>query len=105
MLNYIFVFLVIVSIVYYFYFKTRQFRTSHMHPIRKKMYASMAGASLGGLLLFFGINQIILFDEVVNYIVAVIFIALGLYVIIINYRGYAHYKKFVVEEAEINPID
>ena len=65
----------------------------------------MAGASLGGLLLFFGINQIILFDEVVNYIVAAIFIALGLYVLIVNYRGYAHYKKFVVEEAEINPIN
>lgn len=65
----------------------------------------MAGTSLGGLLLFFGINQVILFDEVVNYIIAAIFIALGLYVLIVNYRGYAHYKKFVVEEAEINPIN
>ena len=105
MLNYLFVFLIIFSVVYYIYFKMRQFRTSHMHPIRKKMYASMAGTSLGGLLLFFGINQVILFDEVANYIVAVIFIALGLYVLIVNYRGYAHYKKFVVEEAEINPIN
>ena len=105
MLNYIFAFLVIVSFVYYFYFKTRQIRTSHMHPIRKKMYASMAGYSLGALLVFFGLNQVILFDKVVNYIVAAIFIALGIYVLIVNYRGYAHYKKFVAEEAEINPIN
>ncbi|WP_210468596.1 YtpI family protein [Sporosarcina sp. 6E9] len=105
MLNYIFVFLIIVSVVYYIYFKMRQFRTSHMHPIRKKMYASMAGASLGGFLLFFGINQVILFDQIANYIVAAVFIALGLYVLIVNYRGYAHYKKFVIEEAEINPIN
>lgn len=76
-----------------------------MHPIRKKMYASMAGYSLGALLIFFGLNQIILFDKVVNYIVAAIFIALGLYVLVTNYRGYAHYKKFVAEEAEINPIN
>ena len=87
MLNYIFVFLIIVSIVYYLYFKTRQFRTSHMHPIRKKMYASMAGTPLGGLLLFFGLNQVVLFDKLVNYIIAAIFIALGLYVLITNYRA------------------
>ena len=75
-----------------------------MHPIRRKMYASMAGASLGGLLLFFGLNQVVLFDKLVNYIIAVVFIALGLYVLITNYRSYAHYKKFVLEEAEINPL-
>ena len=59
----------------------------HVFPIRKKMYASMAGASLGGLLLFFGINQLILFDGITTYIIAALFILFGAYVGIFNYQG------------------
>ncbi|MBE1554399.1 YtpI family protein [Sporosarcina limicola] len=102
MSNFIFVCLIIVSAVFYFYFKTRQFRTSHMFPIRKKMYASMAGYSLGGLLLFFGINQLILFSGLATYVIATIFIVFGAYVLIYNYRTYQHYKRFVAEETELN---
>lgn len=102
MLNYLFVFFIIVSVVFYFYFKTRQFRTTQMLPIHKKMYASMAGASLGGFILSFGLNQIVLFDKVAIYIISVIFILFGLYVLVFNYRAYKHYVKFVEEEAEIN---
>ena len=102
MLNYLFVFFIIVSGVFYFYFKTRQFRTTQMLPIHKKMYASMAGASLGGFILTFGLNQIVLFDKVAIYITSVIFILLGLYVFVSNYRAYKHYVQFVEEEAELN---
>lgn len=102
MLNYILVFSIIASIVFYFYFKTKQFRTTHMLPIRKKMYQSMAGAFLGLLLISFGLNQVVLFSALVNYIVATVFILLGLYVLIFNYRAFKHYQQFVKEEAEIN---
>ena len=102
MLNYFFVFFIIASIVFYFYFKTKQFRTRQMLPIRKKMYASMAGASLGGFILSFGLNQIVLFDKITIYIISAIFILLGLYVLIFNYRASKHYSKFVEEEAELN---
>ena len=68
-INFIIVFLIIASAVLYFYFKTRQFRTRQVFPIRKKMYASMAGAALGGLLLFFGVNQLILFDGITTYVI------------------------------------
>lgn len=102
MLNYIFVFFIITSIVFYLYFKTKQFRTTYVLPIRKKMYASLAGASLGILLMSFGLNQIVLFDKLVIYIIAIIFIPFGLYVLIFNFRAYKHYVKFVEEEAEIN---
>lgn len=102
MLNYFFVFLIISSGVFYLYFKFRQMRTTYVLPIRKKMYASMAGASLGGLLLFFGLNQILIFDKFIVYVIAAIFIPLGLYVLIHNFRAYKHYIKFVKEEARIN---
>src|SRR6185312_14778353 len=101
-INFIFVFLIIASAVFYFYFKTRQFRTRQVFPIRKKMYASMSGASLGGLLFFFGINQLILFNGLATYVVAALFIILGAYVGIFNYRAFRHYKRFVDEETELN---
>ncbi len=86
-INFIFVFFIIASAVFYFYFKTRQFRTRQVFPIRKKMYASMSGASLGGLLLFFGVNQLVLFDGITTYIIAALFILLGAYVGIFNFRA------------------
>jgi hypothetical protein len=101
-INFIFVFLIIASAVFYFYFKTRQFRTRSIFPIRKKMYASMSGASLGGLLLFFGLNQLMLFDGVTTYIIAALFIVFGAYVGIFNYKAYKHYRSFVDEETKLN---
>ncbi|MCZ2257983.1 YtpI family protein [Sporosarcina sp. G11-34] len=102
MLNLIFVFLIIGSGVFYFYFKYRQFRTTYVLPIRKKMYASRAGTYLGSLLIFFGLNQFMLDDGIARYIVAAIFVPLGLYVTIFNFRAHKHYKQFVAEEAELN---
>lgn len=62
----------------------------------------MAGSSLGGLLLFFGLNQLILFQGLTTYIIAAIFILLGIYVFIFNYRAHRHYKQFVAEETKLN---
>lgn len=101
-LNLILVFFIIASGVFYFYFKTRQFRTRYVFPIRKKMYASMAGSSLGGLLLFFGLNQLLLFKDVATYAIAAVFILLGAFVLIFNYRAYKHYRRFVDEETTLN---
>ncbi|HJF31448.1 MAG TPA: YtpI family protein [Sporosarcina psychrophila] len=101
-INFIFVFFIIASAVSYFYFKTRQFRTRQVFPIRKKMYASMSGASLGGLLLFFGINQLILFNGITTYIIAALFIIFGVYVGIFNFKAYKHYRSFVDEETKLN---
>lgn len=98
----VFTFLTIFSVVFYFYFKTKQFRTPYVLPIRKKMFASMASVALGILLISFGLNQIFLFDKWVIYVVSALFIALGLYVSIFNFRAAKHYQKFVIEEAEIN---
>ena len=101
-LNFIFVFFIVASAVFYFYFKTRQFRTRQVFPIRKKMYASMAGASLGGLLLAFGVNQLLLFDGVTTYLIAAIFILFGGFVLTFNFRAFKHYKSFVDEETTLN---
>lgn len=101
-LNFIFVFLIIACGVFYFYFKFKQVRTRQQFPIRKKMYASISGAALGGLLVSFGINQLILFDGVITYAIAAIFILFGAYVFTFNFRAHKHYKQFVDEEMELN---
>lgn len=105
MVNFMFVFGIVASGVFYFVFKTRQFRTNHMFPIRKKMYASMAGMALGTLLIFFGINQLLIFDGILTYIVSAIFILFGGYVAVFNYNAQKHYKQFVDEERELNKAD
>lgn len=101
-LNLLFVYLMFVAGVFYFYFKTKQFRTTRLLPIRKKMFASLAGTALGSLLVFFGLNQIVLFDGTITYIVATIFILFGSYVSIFNYKAFRHYKQFVEEEFSLN---
>lgn len=101
-INFILVFFIIASAVFYFYFKTRQFRTRSLFPIRKKMYASMSGASLGGLLLFFALNQLMLFDGITTYIIATLFVLFGVYIGIFNFKAYKHYRSFVDEEKKLN---
>ncbi|MEG0259147.1 MAG: YtpI family protein, partial [Lysinibacillus sp.] len=59
MLNLIFVFAIIVSFVCYFYYKTKQIRSTL--PIAKKWYTNKAGVALGIFILIFGLNQAYLF--------------------------------------------
>lgn len=101
-LNFFLVFFIIASGVFYFYFKTRQFRTSQVFPIRKKLFASQAGIYLGTLLFFFGINQLVLLNGSITYVVGALFILFGSYVIMYNFKASKHYKQFIDEETELN---
>lgn len=92
--------LIVLSLVAYLYYKTKQFRTAL--PIRRKWYSSIASLALGSFVLFFGINQIFLFQTMLTYIIAGIFIILGGALIFYNYKAAKHYHSFVEEEAELN---
>ena len=96
----IFVALIVLSIVFYFYYKTKQFRATL--PIRKKWYASNASVFLGSFIMFFGINQLVSFQGLVTYIIAGIFIILGIALIVYNYKAARHYHKCVAEESRLN---
>ncbi|AQQ52808.1 YtpI family protein [Planococcus lenghuensis] len=97
----LFVFIITVSAVFYFYYKTRQFR-SHL-PIQKNWYKSKAGTALGIFLLAFGINQLFLDPTAAVYIIAGVFIILGLMMSYTNWNAARHYGNFVEEEKRINP--
>lgn len=94
------VILIVFSFAFYFYYKTKQIRASL--PVRKNWYASMASLSLGSFIMFFGINQLLLFQTVVTYIIAGIFIILGVGLIVHNYKAAKHYRQFLAEETRLN---
>ncbi|MGK7377995.1 YtpI family protein [Planococcus shenhongbingii] len=96
----VFVGLIIVSFVFYFYYKTKQFRATL--PIRKKWYAAVASFSLGSFIFFFGVNVLFVNQSAVTYIVSAIFIILGIAMMITNYKAAKHYHKFVAEETRLN---
>ncbi|WP_102691066.1 YtpI family protein [Rummeliibacillus pycnus] len=99
-LNIILAFLIVISFVFYLYFKTKQIRTNL--PIRKKWYTNRAGVALGIILILFGINQIILYHTVLTYVVCLIMIVFGLFACINYYKRVRHYGQYIAEEEELN---
>ncbi|MDM5249747.1 MULTISPECIES: YtpI family protein [unclassified Lysinibacillus] len=100
MLNLIFVFAIIISFAIYFYFKTKQFRSSL--PIAKNWYKSKANVCFGLFILLFGLNQAYLFPGLYTFIIVAILVILGIFVIIENIKKARHYGQFVEEEFRIN---
>ncbi|MBD8026235.1 YtpI family protein [Ureibacillus sp. Re31] len=100
MLNYIFVFFIVVSFVAYFYYKTRQFRSTL--PIRKKWYKAKAGVALGIFIMVFGLNTCIIYPTLVGFIIAAVFILVGFMEAFSSYKRVRHEGQFVEEEYELN---
>lgn len=98
--NIFIVFFIVLAFVAYFYFKTRQFRSTL--PIRKKWYQSKAGIALGAFIMLFGINQAYLFPSTITFVVVAIFIILGIALLIDNTKKMRHYGQFIQEEYELN---
>ncbi len=100
MLNYIFVFFIVFSFVFYFYYKTKQFRSTL--PIRKKWYTAKAGVALGIFVIAFGLNATIIYPTTIGYGVAVVFVLLGASLAFTNYKRARHEGQYVQEEYELN---
>ena len=99
-LNYLFVAGIILSFVAYFYYKTKQFRSTL--PIRKKWYTAKAGVAIGIFLIFFGLNATIIYPTAVGYGVAAVFILFGALQAFNHYKRTRHEGKYVQEEYELN---
>lgn len=98
--NFIFVAFIVLTFVAYFYYKTKQFRSTL--PIRRKWYKAKAGVALGLFLIFFGVNAIIVNNSAVSVIIAILFFVVGGYEAYNNYKRAKHEGKFVQEEYELN---
>ncbi|QCR33251.1 YtpI family protein [Lysinibacillus sp. SGAir0095] len=100
MANLIFVFFIVVSFVAYFYYKTKEFRSTL--PIRKKWYKAKAGLALGIFVIVFGINTCIVYPSVVGFLIAAVFILIGAVKAYSSYKRVQHEGQFVKEEYELN---
>ena len=98
--NYLFVACIIFSFIAYFYYKTKQFRSTL--PIQKKWYTAKAGTALGIFMIFFGLNVTIIYPTAVGYAVAAVFIILGAATASNNYKRARHEGRFVEEEYRLN---
>ncbi|WP_431027514.1 YtpI family protein [Lysinibacillus sp. LZ02] len=99
-LNSLFVVGIIVSFVAYFYYKTKQYRSTL--PIRKKWYTAKASVALGVFMIFLGLNVPIIYTTLIGYAVASIFILMGAGLAFSNYKRARHEGMYVEEEYELN---
>lgn len=99
-LNFLLVACIIASLVFYFYFKTKQFRSTL--PIRSKWYKAKSGVALAAFIISFGLNATILYPDVVGYIVAIVFLIIGIGVGTNNYKRMRHEGRYVQEEYDLN---
>ena len=100
MANLIFVFFIVVSFVAYFYYKTKEFRSTL--PIRKKWYNAKAGLALGIFVIVFGINTCIVYPSLVGFLIAAVFILIGAVKAFSSYKRVRHEGQYVKEEYELN---
>lgn len=100
LLNIILAVFIVVAFVSYLYLKTKQLRSTL--PIRKKWYRYRAGQSLSLVLIIFAINQVILFQTPITYIVCGLLAIFGVITIIGYTKRVRHYGQFVKEEYTLN---
>ncbi|RHW33480.1 hypothetical protein D1B33_15670 [Lysinibacillus yapensis] len=100
MANLIFVFFIIVTFVAYFYYKTKEFRSTL--PIQKKWYKAKAGVALGIFVIVFGLNTSIVYPTLVGFLIAAAFVIIGFMKSFSSYKQVRHEGKFVKEEYELN---
>ena len=94
----ILVILIIIALAFYVTYKIRYVRTKM--PMEKRWLSGKSSMALGLFVLLFGVNSLFLFQEMTTYIVASIFILIGIGSIWAGFQVYRHYTPLAIEEAE-----
>lgn len=94
----ILVVLIIFSLVFYIFYKAKYFRTKL--PAEKKWISAKSSIALGSFVALFGINQLFLFQSTVTYIVAAVFIILGLINILGGVKAYKYFLPIAAREVQ-----
>jgi uncharacterized membrane protein HdeD (DUF308 family) len=94
----VFVFFIILSFVFYVFYKIR-FVRSH-RPVEKKWLSAKSSIALGLFVTLFGLNQIYLYQTTLTYIIAVVFVIMGGLSIWNGVKAYKYYQPYAIEEAK-----
>jgi len=89
--------LIVLSLGVYLFYKIKSVRTRM--PMEKKWISGKSSVALGAFVALFGINQLFLFHTTITYIIAAVFIFVGLYSIWGGYKMYKFYLPHAIEEA------
>lgn len=89
---------IMISLAFYIFYKTKYFRSKL--PIEKKWISSKSSISLGSFVTLFGINQLFLFQSTVTYIVAAVFIIIGLLSVFSGFKAYKYFLPLTLLETQ-----
>lgn len=92
------VFCIIVTFMFYLFYKTKYFRTNR--PMEKRWLAGKSAIALGLFVALFGLNQFFLDISAVRIIVGGLFMLTGGASIYNGVRQYKHFLPLAIEEAE-----
>ncbi|MGM9924613.1 MAG: YtpI family protein [Bacillus sp. (in: firmicutes)] len=93
----VFVILIIIALAFYLFYKTKYFRTKL--PMERKWLSAKSSIALGTFVAIFGVNQLFLFQTIVTYIVATIFILVGGLSVWSGIRAYRFFLPLAIDEA------
>lgn len=94
----VFVLFISIALAFYVIYKVKFFRTKL--PMERKWLSAKSSIALGLFVALFGINQLFLFDTTVTYIVATLFIIVGLLSAWAGFKSYKFYLPHAIDEAE-----
>lgn len=92
------VFLIGLSACFYVYYKVKGVRAKQ--SLAKEICSAKSSMALGSLVLFYGLNQMILFHSVLTLVIGGIFIVIGAGSAWAGYKAYRHYYPLHAKEAE-----
>ncbi|PLT32295.1 YtpI family protein [Bacillus sp. V5-8f] len=90
--------LIVISFMFYIFYKVKYFRT-HL-PMEKKWLSAKSQIALGFFVALFGSNQLFLYQTKTTYIVAAIFLLIGVLSMFGGFKAYKFYLPMAIEEAE-----
>lgn len=94
----ILVMLIVISLAFYLFYKTKYFRTKM--SAEKKWISAKGSIALGSFIALFGINQLFLFQTTVTYIVAAVFIILGIINVLGGIKAYKYFLPLAIQELQ-----
>ncbi|KYC62787.1 MULTISPECIES: YtpI family protein [Heyndrickxia] len=90
--------LILASISAYVYFKLKNIRS--LLVMEKKVFSAKANMALGSFIFLFGVNELFLFHTAATYIIAAVFIALGLFNIAGGFKRLRFYQPEMQKERD-----
>ncbi len=96
--NFFFVFVIVLSFIFYLFYKVQYVRSRR--PMERKWLSAKSSMALGLFVAVFGVNTLFIQQTTVAYIVAAIFILYGFASLIAGYKMYKHYLPFAQQEAD-----